>query len=262
MTIAMENNWSDRAPFGFLDRVARRIVRNQLAGLGRGEIVLRVAGSSSLLGQAADLQATLCVHHPRFFRDAVLGGTLSVAESYFRGDWDCDDLTSLFRIFVRNREQAGRLDGGLARLATYGQKSGGMMVCFLELDNGTMNRKQLVAKFRRYDAWSRSVTGQQYLLDLYRRHEAQSPRSTFRLLVVARDSVGHDERRKQVLAKTVGRTSIDLQRRTWLTTAADMRAIQDMSRPLEILGWETALDRLPDPSKPALSQRILFPVPT
>jgi cyclopropane-fatty-acyl-phospholipid synthase len=122
MTNAMENNRLKHSPFGFLDRVARRLVMKQLAGLKHGEIVLRVAGGSSSLGQPADLQATLRVHHPRFFRHAVLGGTLSVAESYLRGDWDCDDLTSLFRIFVRNRDQAGQLDSGLARLASYGHR--------------------------------------------------------------------------------------------------------------------------------------------
>jgi cyclopropane-fatty-acyl-phospholipid synthase len=105
-------------PPSFLDRLARRVVTKQLAGLRRGEITLRDASGSILLGEPADLQATMLVHRPRFFRQAVLGGTLSVAESYLCGDWDCDDLTSLFRIFVRNRSFADRLDGGLARLAS------------------------------------------------------------------------------------------------------------------------------------------------
>jgi cyclopropane-fatty-acyl-phospholipid synthase len=106
-------------PLSFIDRLARRVVMNQLAGLGRGEITVRDASGSSTLGQPADLQATMLVHRPRFFRQAVLGGTLSVAESYLCGDWDCDDLTSLFRILVRNRSSADRLDGGLARLASH-----------------------------------------------------------------------------------------------------------------------------------------------
>ena len=106
------------APLSFLDRLARRVVTKQLAGLRRGEITVSDASGSISLGEPADLQATMLVHRPRFFRQAVLGGTLSVAESYLRGDWDCDDLTSLFRIFVRNRNSADRLDGGLARLAS------------------------------------------------------------------------------------------------------------------------------------------------
>ena len=109
-------------PLGLLDRLARRVVIKQLAGLTHGEIMLSDVGGVSALGQPADLQVTLRVHRPQFFRQAVLGGKLSVAESYFRGDWDCDDLTSLCRIFVRNRNSGDRLDRGAARLAAYGHR--------------------------------------------------------------------------------------------------------------------------------------------
>jgi cyclopropane-fatty-acyl-phospholipid synthase len=109
-------------PFTFFDRLARRVVTKQLAGFSRGELTLRDANGATSLGQTAELHATLQVHRPRFFRQAVLGGKLSVAESYLQGDWDCDDLTSLFRLFVRNRSSADGLDGGLARLASYGHR--------------------------------------------------------------------------------------------------------------------------------------------
>jgi cyclopropane-fatty-acyl-phospholipid synthase len=107
---------------GFLDRLARRVVTKQLAGLRRGEITVCDTSNTITLGEPADLRATLRVNHPKFFRHAVLGGTLSVAESYLNGDWECDDLTSLFRIFVRNRNSASKLDGGLAKLASYGHR--------------------------------------------------------------------------------------------------------------------------------------------
>ena len=109
-------------PLGIFDRLARRVVTRQLAGLQHGELTLHDASGSAALGEAADLQATMRVHRPRFFRQAVLGGTLSVADSYLRGDWDCDDLTNLFRIFARNRNSADRLDAGWARLANYGHR--------------------------------------------------------------------------------------------------------------------------------------------
>lgn len=111
-----------RSPLGLMDRLARRLVTNQLAGLHGGEITLRDASGSTRLGQPANLRATLQVNRPRFFRQAVLGGTLSVAESYLRGDWDCDDLTSLFRICVRNGNSADRLDSGLAKLTNLGHR--------------------------------------------------------------------------------------------------------------------------------------------
>lgn len=116
---------SDRAPSavndspkpGRLDRLARRLVIGRLAGMRRGQICLCEEGGQSILGESADLQATLRVHRPRFFRDAVLGGELSIADAYIRGLWDCDDLTSLFRIFLRNSDSANRLNDGLAKVA-------------------------------------------------------------------------------------------------------------------------------------------------
>lgn len=102
---------------GLLDRLARRIVTRRLADLRRGEITLSDNSGACRVGQADDLHVSLRVHRPRFFRSAIAGGAMSVAESYLRGDWDCDDLTGLFRIFIRNRESAYRLDSGIARLA-------------------------------------------------------------------------------------------------------------------------------------------------
>lgn len=121
MSAATANPSVFKSP-GLLDRFARRVVTSQLSGLTRGEIILRDANGVSELGEAADLKVSLQVHRPRFFRQAVLGGKLSVADSYLRGDWDCDDLTSLCRIFVRNRQSGDRLDRGAAKLAGYGHR--------------------------------------------------------------------------------------------------------------------------------------------
>ena len=80
---------------GALDRLARRrAVASDLRGLSCGEIVLEEASEATRLGERGDLSVVLRVNDTRFFRAAVTGGALSVAESYLRGDWDCDDLTS------------------------------------------------------------------------------------------------------------------------------------------------------------------------
>lgn len=102
---------------GLLDRLAQQVVRKKLAGLRRGKIIIHDNSRCTEFGNSADLQAMLRVNNPRFFRHVMCGGTLSAAESYFQGDWDCDDLTTLFRIFLRNRSSAGQLDRGLGRLA-------------------------------------------------------------------------------------------------------------------------------------------------
>lgn len=104
---------------GLVDRVARRLLLHKLHELHDGTIRLSDASGSTTLGRGSDLQATMQVHNPAFFRHAVLGGSLSVAESYLRGDWDCDDLTAFFRMFVRNIETTNQLDRGLSRIARW-----------------------------------------------------------------------------------------------------------------------------------------------
>ena len=117
MSDALVDSHTPHAILGFVDRLARRVVVKHLGGLCGGQISLNDSTGDVPLGLPADLQATLCVHHPRFFRRTMLGGTLSVAESYLRGDWDGDDLTRLIRIFVRSGRATHRLDSGLANVA-------------------------------------------------------------------------------------------------------------------------------------------------
>lgn len=106
----------------FLDRMSRRIVNRRLVGLSRGEVTIREGDTELRCGQPSELQATVHVHRPRFFRQAVVGGTLAVAESYIQGDWDCDDLTTLFRLFLRDRTSSEAMEGGLSRIANLGRR--------------------------------------------------------------------------------------------------------------------------------------------
>lgn len=107
---------------GWGHRWAECLVTKHLNSLQHGRLTLHTGEHSLDFGQTDELRAQLHVHHPRFFSRAVLGGRLSVAESYLQGDWDCDDLTSLFRIFVRNQSSAQRFDRGLARLSEFGNR--------------------------------------------------------------------------------------------------------------------------------------------
>jgi len=107
---------------GVVDRLARRVLTRHLGHLRRGEITLTDSSGTLVLGQSADLRVSIHVNKSRFFRDAVMGGSLSVAESYLKGDWDCDNLTDLIRIFVRNLETTDRLEQGLARMTGMAQR--------------------------------------------------------------------------------------------------------------------------------------------
>jgi cyclopropane-fatty-acyl-phospholipid synthase len=100
----------------------RSVVTSRLRGLQRGQIHLIDGAANFNLGQSDDLDVELHVYNPRFYRETVMGGALSFAEAYVHGDWDCEDLTTLFRIFVRNLNQVGQFDGGLAGVVGIGQR--------------------------------------------------------------------------------------------------------------------------------------------
>lgn len=107
---------------GFFDRTAKQMITGQLGELREGQLQIIDRVGTTVYGQPSDLFVTMHVREPRFFRHAVLGGTLSVAESYLNGDWDCDDLTALFRLFVRNMNAADQIDRGVSRVAQWSHR--------------------------------------------------------------------------------------------------------------------------------------------
>lgn len=107
----------------WIDRLARQSLLRALPLLryGRLELVDATGLSSdnkpSTFGDANVMDAVrLRVVHPRFFRRALLGGVIGVAESYVDGDWRTDQLTDLVRLFIRNRSLLGKLESAAAWL--------------------------------------------------------------------------------------------------------------------------------------------------
>ena len=137
-----EASGTDLKP-GQFARLMRSVIASRLRGLRRGRIQMIDGDGAINLGQRDDLEVELHVHNPRFYRETVLGGALSFAESYFHGDWDCDDLTSLFRIFVRNLNQADQFDGGLAGVVGVGQK----LFHWCKANSRTGSRKNIGAHY-------------------------------------------------------------------------------------------------------------------
>jgi len=100
------------------DKILRRMVWRRLESIADGRLVIEDGAERRTFGSHYDssLAATVWVRDPRFYRHLVLGGSLGAAESYIRGYWDCDDLTSLVRIFCRNAAVSTNLERGPARL--------------------------------------------------------------------------------------------------------------------------------------------------
>jgi cyclopropane-fatty-acyl-phospholipid synthase len=102
----------------WMDRVARSLVKNQLAKITQGEIVLREQGEESYFGCVTDefpLRVHIDVHHSSLWSDVAFGGSSGSGEAYIKGSWSCNNLVGLVRIFLRNREVLDDMDNGLTR---------------------------------------------------------------------------------------------------------------------------------------------------
>lgn len=103
---------------GAVDRFARKAISTTLPFMD--DKLYDKTGKLNFHDESAALDATITVKNTSFFRNIAFGGSLAGAESYIRGDWDCDDLTKLVRIFIRNSETADQLDGWWAKLMNIG----------------------------------------------------------------------------------------------------------------------------------------------
>lgn len=104
---------------GLLDRLGRRALLSRLQGLQQGQITVLDGRERVTVGSRAGespLHATILVHDPRCYSEIAFGGSIGAGASYADGLWSCDDLTTLVRIFVRNREVLDGMELGLARL--------------------------------------------------------------------------------------------------------------------------------------------------
>ncbi|HDS1037173.1 TPA: class I SAM-dependent methyltransferase [Stenotrophomonas maltophilia] len=103
---------------GPLDAFLRRRLLAQLAPLHDGQLRVRDAFGEVLLGEgSAELQATVTIEDPAFYRKVAAQGSVGAGESYIHGDWHCDDLVALVRLLVRNRDLLDGMERGPARVA-------------------------------------------------------------------------------------------------------------------------------------------------
>lgn len=96
-----------------VDRTGRGLMLRALARIDEGTLTLDGAGGRVTVGRTdgdgPHVAAT--IHDPRAYRRVAFGGSLGAGESYMRGWWTSDDLTSFVRLMLRNREALERMDG-------------------------------------------------------------------------------------------------------------------------------------------------------
>ena len=101
------------------DQLAKKLLFSLLRGLRWGELTIIDGSVRRLFGEKNSqlpLEATITVHHPRFYSSVVFGGSIGASEAFMAGQWSTDDLTTVVRIIILNTEVLEGLEKGLAWL--------------------------------------------------------------------------------------------------------------------------------------------------
>jgi cyclopropane-fatty-acyl-phospholipid synthase len=126
---------------GLLTAFARTSILKNLSLFRRGRLTLVEGETRMTFGeQEADLCAELRICDPLFYKHTAFGGSIGAAEAYMDGQWECDDLVSLFRLMELNRATRDNLDKGAARFAQFLQ-----FVCYRLHDNTRRGSRRNIA---------------------------------------------------------------------------------------------------------------------
>jgi cyclopropane-fatty-acyl-phospholipid synthase len=69
-----------------------------------------------------NLNIHITVKKSSFYSRTLFGGSIGNSESYIDGDWECDNLTYLVRLFVLNRDLLNDIDSGVGKVLQPVQK--------------------------------------------------------------------------------------------------------------------------------------------
>jgi cyclopropane-fatty-acyl-phospholipid synthase len=110
------------------DRILRKRLFASLADLRDCRITIEEGERKIVLGvpapdPARTLAVHLRIHDPAFYRQVGLNGSVGAGEAYMDGLWDCDDLVTLTRVLVRNRDHLDAMETGLARFGGWAMRA-------------------------------------------------------------------------------------------------------------------------------------------
>jgi cyclopropane-fatty-acyl-phospholipid synthase len=99
------------------DQLAKKLLFSLLRDLRRGELTIIDGSARLIFGETSNqfpLEAKITVHHPRFYSSIIFGGSIGASEAFMAGQWSTDDLTTVVRIIILNREVLAGMEKGLA----------------------------------------------------------------------------------------------------------------------------------------------------
>jgi len=103
-----------------IDRLSRRLFFSLMKDFKIGKLTLIEKNQQYSFGQLSkgvSLQATIRVHHPRFYTSTVFGGSIGSAEAYMAGLWSASHLTHVIRLVILNWQMMEKMDKGWSWLS-------------------------------------------------------------------------------------------------------------------------------------------------
>lgn len=107
---------SHRRRSSVLQSFGRRLILGKLTELRHGGLELREGGQVWQFGRG-ESPIRVEIRDPGFWQAVAFGGSVGAGEAYMEGNWQCNDLTGLVRLLLRNRDVLEGMEGGLARLS-------------------------------------------------------------------------------------------------------------------------------------------------
>ena len=104
----------------FIDRLSRKLFFALIKDFKIGKLTLVEKNQQYQFGQLSkrvSSQATIHVHHPRFYTSTVFGGSIGSAEAYMAGLWSTSHLTDVIRLVILNQQMMEKMDKGWSWLS-------------------------------------------------------------------------------------------------------------------------------------------------
>ena len=121
-TVASKNSSFLQSPDkSIAQKIARAMVIKQFSKLTKGQLLVQEKDANYIFGHKDNsfpISANINVLSNEMYSEIAAKGINGAAEAFVKGFWSSDNLTELIRIFVRNRETANQIEGGIAKLAT------------------------------------------------------------------------------------------------------------------------------------------------
>ncbi len=145
MTLTAENEGPRRQ--NWINARARNAMRRRLESIKGGYITLVEGGETSIFGHSpADkesLSATIYINDADFYSSVAFGGSLGAGEAYIHGQWQCDDLVSLVRLMISNRDVLESLDAKVSLITLWHRK----FSHWLNRNTASRSRKNIKAHY-------------------------------------------------------------------------------------------------------------------